>query len=588
MKQVKLNGIALLMLSLFSGMINGAATSASENANQIWREIVASEWPERVSSSVPLMFKNNTNVSIAVVFQPAEGSPQMINIDAGQIGDLTHNANTILSTVGVTVTQGLVPGGSNLYGLQTFNLQAALDALAREQIVLPFVPVTLTLERLPGYFGIPSLTFKITATQPAPQAGPSGLSIASVEFEALPVLSHATEQLFKMGNLAEADFVFYNGSLNASVALEYYQDGKYHRIIVPNDETVFLGKNIGAEFFITKVSVFGGETSPIPAIARLYSPYQFDITALIPGDQKNHTIYQINVPTYSWDVSINAIDAIPSDAVPAKNLELQTIETGQSGYEGKTAFDLYGVIDRYKIVAFATDSFIHAKINQIDLDRWNNLINSLNTFALQKTPEDQKEQVEVIIDDLNLTQTFILDTIKILSNEYNTLSHTEAQAMLTNAKQLSNLVRTIENKLSTRIKAQTAPSFEWVRKIPAEDILTSDNKSIFDRYNSQIRRTGPMDNRELLSFLTDNGITDSKQAGNLMENLEQYVYRNQQDENAHELIAQLYTLFPNVITTYTINVLAATTDKTAIILFAQAGAYQDILRRLTRDLETLA
>ena len=583
----------ICMLLIGNGILHGAAEGDITEKN--W-DVAAQQNPQLFSLPFQLLFNNNTNVPVEVTYKIVAEPAQKIDVPAEQTRDFADAGTPLFSVIAITVSQGILPGGKNAYGTQTFNIADIIRELRETTPLSRGQTVTLSLERQPGYFGIPSFTtFKLSASA---AAGIGGAASAASSSSSLAFQEHLNAMKDKMGDLVHADFLFYNGALTSSVALEYYQNNEHRKIIVPAGTTVFLGRNLGSDIIAKNVSIFGGEESLVPMLAQYYSLHESDIADLIKNAGGGaHRLYQINVPPLSltdivrkWNVYITEPEAVPEDAISAAELEKTAQAEAQSHIEKHTPLSLYGAVDRFKIQAFAQETYINKKPDQTGVDSWNRFTNELNEFALDHAPTDRKDEIEQDIETLKFSQTFILDTIYSLANS--TVSPEAARQLLPHTEKIAQSVRAIEHKAMQGIKKSAQPSLEWIKRIPLNVELSDSADRILTYFRHFLKELSgrAATTQRFRLFLQDLNIYDLsiKDATALIDNFEAYYYQNPTNPNVGLIINLLYELYPEVLSGYTFSVFGNSRDKVDMILFAQAGAYAGILKRIIMDLQSLA
>lgn len=335
MQRILRNVISLFALTLFSHTMHSAASSESENLALAWQNAVTKSGitPHKISEAIPLDFKNNTNVPVELMFNTVNRAIKKRIVQPGKRCNLADSANNLLSLISITVTQGVVPGGNGLYGLQTFNLQATLEQLTQKSKASCGQPITLMLERVPGYLGIPSLTFKLSASQPLASSS-SSMQTCENSFEQIIIEQTASPRA--LSALTESQFIFNNNSY-FSMALIYEQNDTIHRIVVGPGKKALLGKDIAAGINIATISALGGTSSPLPAIAHYYKSLDLNLLNIMPKDLTANT-FQINVPAYSWDISVETLDTVPTDAILASAYE-QTLVSEAVASTSTTNYD---------------------------------------------------------------------------------------------------------------------------------------------------------------------------------------------------------------------------------------------------------
>jgi hypothetical protein len=247
-----------------------------------------------------------------------------------------------------------------------------------------------------------------------------------------------------------------------------------------------------------------------------------------------------------------------------------------------SAYALFGLLERTKIAAFSTDSFIKSGADAKGVTLWNELTSCCNQLVLQEIKKTDVLIFSRYLFDLDQARIYILETIKALHTGHNPRTSALAQKHLLK-------VYTLEDECFTEIRKNSKPSKDWISQIPHAPILTNSHKLILDGYiyiAQQAEHDGhPVTAQELEGLLKLHGFLDKKLVKNLIDNLEQYCYKKEKHRKiVRQLIKELSELYPEILSTYDLSILANTKDKAHLIIFAQAGAYENILHQILREL----
>jgi hypothetical protein len=279
--------------------------------------------------------------------------------------------------------------------------------------------------------------------------------------------------------------------------------------------------------------------------------------------------------------------------------------SANTNFTKKSAYELYGLIDSTKVAAFSTDNFAKSGLDPKELATWKKLVNELNNhikdlISQHKTPNEYDQYIKILQNSLELIEK----SVNALQNNPRQTSRYLHQI----DKQLEEL-NSIEQKTYNSIMKQTKTPQKWLTKIPIDitKILTESHKKILKEYaNLSSVQKKPTQN-EVIGILRLNGIKqEDKQAkfkiSSLVDNLDQYHYtlenkwnelfkKSKQKEDLIDqkqysatLIHQLKEIYPNMLSSREILVFADTTHKPAMILFAQASAYSDILNQIKKEI----
>lgn len=247
-----------------------------------------------------------------------------------------------------------------------------------------------------------------------------------------------------------------------------------------------------------------------------------------------------------------------------------------------TPYGLFGLLERTKIAAFSTDSFIKSGADANGVALWNELTHSCNQMLLQEIKKTDILIFSRYLFELDQTRIYILETIEALHTKKQ--PHTSAQAQ----KYLLNMY-SIEDACFDEIRKHSKPNSAWISTIPKNPILSPVHAHIFDSYillAQQAEDDGhPISEHELQGLLKLHALTSKMHIKNLIDNLEQYCYKKEkQHKIARRFIIDLSALYPDILSSYEMSLLANTKDKAHIIIFAQASAYENIIHQILREL----
>lgn len=256
---------------------------------------------------------------------------------------------------------------------------------------------------------------------------------------------------------------------------------------------------------------------------------------------------------------------------------------GLSQLESLSAYALFGLLERAKIAAFSTDSFARSGLDQNAVSHWNDLTYGCNQLVLRSI---QKKDILIFsryLFDLDESRRYILETIDMLHHHKPISSASIAQGQ----KHLLSM-STLETSAFEAI-GTSKPSSDWTGAIPGGSILSTKHAALLEGY-IQIKKIAehdgyPINERELQGLLKLNGINDKYAIEDCINNLEQYWYKKKKHHPyAYALIKELKALFPGIISKLEMDLLAHTKDRAHVIIFTQAGAYENILHQILREL----
>lgn len=262
-------------------------------------------------------------------------------------------------------------------------------------------------------------------------------------------------------------------------------------------------------------------------------------------------------------------------------MALQAVEISVLQHLGP--YGLFGLIERVKIAAFSTDSFIHSGSNAQGVAQWNELTDLLSIVVLQEAVAASDEYYK-LTKELEKVRTYIEKTIEAL-HEGRAVHSAFAQKYWFN-------MHALQERMFKEIKSVTKPGDEWIDAIPSSPILIAKHAALLKdfKYMAQqaAKDASPLRETEIEGLLKLHAINGIRQINDLVNNLEQYCYRKQKDaQYARQLINELTQLYPAILSGYDMSILANTQDKLHTIIFAQAGAYENILHQLLREINSM-
>lgn len=243
-------------------------------------------------------------------------------------------------------------------------------------------------------------------------------------------------------------------------------------------------------------------------------------------------------------------------------------------------YELFGLIERVKIAAFSTDSFIHSGSDRQGVAQWNDLTDLLAIIVLQEAVAES-DMYYKFTKELENVRTYIETSIEALHNG-STVRPAYAQKYWFNMHEL-------QERMFKEIKRVTKPGNDWIDAIPSSPILTSKHAALLKdfKYMAQqaAKDASPLRDTEIEGLLKLHAINGMRHINDLVNNLEQYCYRKQKEAKyARQFINELTQLYPAILSNYDMSILANTDDKLHTIIFAQAGAYENILHQLLREI----
>jgi hypothetical protein len=259
-------------------------------------------------------------------------------------------------------------------------------------------------------------------------------------------------------------------------------------------------------------------------------------------------------------------------------LALQAIEI--SVLQHLSPYELFGLIERVKIAAFSTDSFVHSGSDQQGVAQWNELTDLLSIIVLQEAVAESDTYYK-LTKELEKVRNYIETSIDALHNG-RAVHSAFAQKYWFN-------MHTLQERMFKEIKQVTKPGDDWIDAIPSSPILSVKHAALLKdfKYMAQqaAKDASPLRDTEIEGLLKLHGISSMRQINDLVNNLEQYCYRKQKDAKyARQFINELSQLYPAILSNYDMSILANTEDKLHTIIFAQAGAYENILHQLLREI----
>lgn len=247
-----------------------------------------------------------------------------------------------------------------------------------------------------------------------------------------------------------------------------------------------------------------------------------------------------------------------------------------------TPYALFGLLERAKIAAFSTDSFQKSGADAQHVALWNDLTYNCNQLVLQEIKKADVLKYSRYLYELDQTRLYILETVDALHAKKQ--PHTSAQAQ----KHLMNMY-TLEDACFSEIRQNSKPGSDWIAKIPKDHILSPLHQEILQGYihlAQQGERDGhPISEHELQGLLKLHQIQSKQTVKLLIDTLEQYCYKKEKHHSyARSLINNLTSLFPDILSSFDLSLIANTKDKANLIIFAQSSAYENILHQILREL----
>jgi hypothetical protein len=254
----------------------------------------------------------------------------------------------------------------------------------------------------------------------------------------------------------------------------------------------------------------------------------------------------------------------------------------QQDLTGMTPYALFGLLERTKIAAFSTDSFIKSGTDAHAVALWKDLTYQCNQLALHEIKKSEILTFSRYLSELDAACTYILETTDALHKGAAPRTAARAQKLLLN-------MFMIETECFAEICKHAKPGSDWTAQIPHGAILSGIHQKILDGYVAiakQAEQDGhPVRDRELLGLLKLYQTNIKSAVTALINNLEQYCYKKEKFHTyARALINDLKAQFPGILSSYELNLLAHTKDKPNLIIFTQAGAYENILHQILREL----
>lgn len=249
-----------------------------------------------------------------------------------------------------------------------------------------------------------------------------------------------------------------------------------------------------------------------------------------------------------------------------------------------TPYALFGLLERTKIAAFSTDSFIKSGVDAQALSLWKELTYQCNQMVLREIKKTEILTFSRYLYELDVACTYILETIDML--------HKGSKSALANAQKQLITMLMIEKECFATICKHAKPGSEWIAQIPHGAILTSDHQKIVDGYvilSKQAKTDGrPVSEKELEGLLKLYQKNSKSAVIALINNVEQYCFKKEKYHTyARDLINDLKDLYPGILSSYELSLLANTKDKPNLVIFTQAGAYENILHQIIRELQLL-
>lgn len=300
-------------------------------------------------------------------------------------------------------------------------------------------------------------------------------------------------------------------------------------------------------------------------------------------------------------------------------------------------YELYGILDREKNAAFKEETALKNGFDQQALQKWNNLVECCHITVVNLVEKNQlpKQYTQYIVQ-LNETNDFIKNTINTIHTKYISLNQKNGGTLFEKINQLNkkdssqdklpfllNIKKEINKHINTmsivmsmalkQINAQVTIPAEWKLTIPATiNEIFPCYKEFFASYY-RAKKTSPqqLTSKGLIYFLKITKIFTSKclshihddaaKASALVDILEKIQYRIQEDmkksifnksrkkmlDASEEIIQQLQTYYPQMITELYFKKLTLTNDKASIILFAEAKGLISILENIKKEINKI-
>lgn len=304
-------------------------------------------------------------------------------------------------------------------------------------------------------------------------------------------------------------------------------------------------------------------------------------------------------------ISINSI-------VSADKAQYDKIANAQTD-----AQQLYQLSEGLKITTFAVDSFITKPIPNEELDKWTSFITDANTFVINQVKNGKAPQQYVdITAQLYNILNFCISTSNQLYTQKKNLSPAKINQLIAQAESLYKQTR----EIGDIILAQTPYPQSWISSVPKDPksiVIKLDpakrgekifvpKQMTYEEFFKDVKDINPVKNltpegfkRLLYLKYIENKFTVS----NALDSFEKLQYRftdlsknrgwfdwkdySKELEYSKVFAQKTKQAFPLTLSKLDTQRHLELTDKASMILFAQAGAYEGVLTRIIKDLNSL-
>lgn len=281
------------------------------------------------------------------------------------------------------------------------------------------------------------------------------------------------------------------------------------------------------------------------------------------------------------------------------------------------AREIYRLTDALKVATIAVDSYITNPITQQALDKWTSWVTDANTFVINQVKSGKAPQQFIdITAHLYTILNFCVNTGNQLYTQKNNLSPAKINQLIVQAE--SYYKQALE--ISNTILEKTPFPQSWVSTVPKNPksiVIKSDPAKPGDKIYVQkqltyeeffkgikdidaVKKLTPAGFKRFL-YLKDMEnkwtITDalnsfqklSYRFNDLSKNRGWFDWKDYSKEREYSnvFVQKIKEAFPDIISPLDTNRFLEITDKATMILFVQAAAYEGVLTRIMKDLNSL-
>lgn len=278
---------------------------------------------------------------------------------------------------------------------------------------------------------------------------------------------------------------------------------------------------------------------------------------------------------------------------------------------------IYQIIDAVKITTFAVDSFIPKPLPAEELNKWISLTTDANNFVLNQVKNGKAPQNYIdIIGQLFTILNFCKNTINQLNTQKNKLNLAQINQLLAQAE--SWYKETL--KIGNNVLSQLPYPKSWTSAVPSDPKLivikldpAKPGEKIFvpkqltyEEFFKDIKDINAVKNltpEGFKRFLYLKYIDNKFTIANALDSFEKLTYRlNELSKNrgwfdwkdyskdleySKVFVQKIKEAYPLTVSKLDTQRFIEITDKSKMIIFAQASAYEGVLTRIIKDLNSL-